>query len=190
MGLQKRVTYAARLGGAARRAHLLAMSRTASLFGSALFLFIAPGLVAGVTPWWITGWRVGPALFAGGPAFGWLMLALGAAMLLECFVRFAWIGRGTPAPVAPTQTLVTTGLYRFVRNPMYVAVLSLILGQALILSSTALLLYAVAVWIAFQTFIFFYEEPTLGRTYGAAYDEYRRHVPAWLPRLTPWRGSE
>ena len=166
------------------------MTRTVSLLGSFVFLFIAPGTVAGLIPWWITRWRADPALFPGAPLIGWTLLAIGGLMLLECFFRFAWSGRGTPAPVAPTEKLVTTGLYRFVRNPMYVAVLALILAQALIFGSVALLIYALAIWIAFSTFVFFYEEPTLGRAYGAQYDEYRKHVPPWLPRLTPWRGSE
>lgn len=166
------------------------MTRTVSLLGSALFLFIAPGTVAGVGPWWITRWRGDAAFFPGAPLLGWAILGIGALMLLECFFRFAWSGRGTPAPVAPTEKLVTTGLYRFVRNPMYVAVLALILGQALVFGSTALLIYAAAISIAFSTFVFFYEEPTLGRAYGAQYDEYRKHVPPWLLRLTPWPGSE
>lgn len=166
------------------------MTRTASLLASGLFLFLAPGTVAGLVPWWITHWHADPPLFPGAPLLGWALLAIGALMLLECFFRFAWSGRGTPAPVAPTETLVTTGLYRFVRNPMYVAVLTLILAQALLFASAALLIYAAVIWIAFSTFVFFYEEPTLARTYGAQYDDYKRHVPPWLPRVTPWRGSE
>lgn len=166
------------------------MTRAASLFWSGVFLFLAPGTVAGLAPWWITRWRADPALFPGSTLLGWALLAVGALMLLECFFRFAWSGRGTPAPVAPTETLVTSGLYRFVRNPMYVAVLALILAQALIFTSIALLIYAGVIWLAFSTFVFFYEEPTLGRAYGAQYDLYKKNVPPWLPRLTPWRGPQ
>jgi protein-S-isoprenylcysteine O-methyltransferase Ste14 len=93
-----------------------------------------------------------------------------------------------PRPVAPTQHLVVTGLYRFVRNPMYVAVLGLILGQTLVFQSQTLAAYGAAIWLAFHTFVFFYEEPTLRRSFGATYETYCQRVPRWLPRITPWRG--
>lgn len=109
-------------------------------------------------------------------------------MLLHAFARFALEGRGTPAPVAPTERLVVGGIYRHVRNPMYVAVLAIILGQALLFSSWALVAYATIAAIAMVSFVKFYEEPTLARRYGADYEAYRSAVPGWLPRLTPWRG--
>ncbi len=98
-------------------------------------------------------------------------------------------GIGTPAPVAPPQLLVVGGIYRHVRNPMYVAVLAAILGQALLLGQLVLLGYAAAMWLVFAAFVRFYEEPTLAESFGADYDAYRRAVPAWLPRLRPWRPS-
>ena len=107
--------------------------RIAPILGSVLFLFVAPGIVAGLIPWWISGYRLEPA-FLGFEPFRWFgiaLLLLGAVLLIETFARFALQGRGTPAPIYPTKTLVITGSYRFVRNPMYVAVVSLIFGQAL-----------------------------------------------------------
>ena len=110
-------------------------------------------------------------------------------MLLESFARFALHGEGTPAPVAPTRRLVVTGLYRFVRNPMYLAVLALILGQALLLGSWELATYGAVVALGFQLFVLGYEEPTLRRTYGAEYEAFTRAVPRWIPRFRPWRPS-
>ena len=89
-------------------------------------------------------------------------------------------------PAAPPERLVVTGFNRFVRNPMYVGLLTAILGQALLFDSLALVLYAVIGWIATASFVHWYEEPTLARTFGEQYEEYRRNVPAWTPRLTPW----
>ena len=107
-------------------------------------------------------------------------------LLIETFSRFALQGLGTPAPIAPTKTLVVTGSYRFVRNPMYVAVVSLILGQALLLGSVGTLIWGVVVWLTVHAFVLAYEEPTLSRTYGEQYDRYRANVRRWIPRLTPW----
>src|SRR5205085_348806 len=129
------------------------------------FLLLAPGIVAGLAPWWITHWRVQPA-WLGLDLTRWLGAALAAAGLiglLDSFVRFAVEGVGTPAPPFPTERLIVRGLYRFVRNPMYVAVVSLIIGQALILASPALAAYAAVIWLAFHVFVLTYEEPALGR---------------------------
>ena len=114
-------------------------------------------------------------------------MAAGAAVVLEAFARFALQGIGTPAPVFPTQHLVVQGSYRFVRNPMYVAVTALILGQALFLGDKHLLVYAIFPWLAAHLFVVLYEEPTLRKTFGEEYQAYSAHVPRWIPRLTPWR---
>ena len=155
--------------------------------GSALFFAIAPGVVAGLVPWWLTGWRVrGPlAHWAPVRVAGVIMLTAGAVVLAQAFVRFVAEGRGTPAPVAPTQRLVTGGLYRHVRNPMYVAVVAVITGQALALGQPVLLGYATAVWITVASFVRWYEEPALARQFGAQYEAYRRSVRAWWPRIRP-----
>jgi protein-S-isoprenylcysteine O-methyltransferase Ste14 len=155
--------------------------------GTIVFLFLAPGIVAGFIPWLVSGWR--PHDWEGTAwvvPVAWIAIALGVAFLLHAFALFA-LHRGTPAPVAPTETLVVTGVYRFVRNPMYLAVLTIILGQALLFGSWGLVLYAAIALIAVVTFVKGYEEPTLTSTYGEQYLNYRRNVPGWLPRLTPWR---
>jgi protein-S-isoprenylcysteine O-methyltransferase Ste14 len=138
-------------------------------------------VVAGLVPWLLTGWDGDawlPLQIAGG-----VVVALGAGVLLHAFARFVIEGRGTPAPVAPTQRLVVGGLYRYVRNPMYLAVLATIVGQALLFGQAVLIVYAAVVAAAFVTFVRWYEEPTLARQFGADYDAYRRAVPGWWPRL-------
>jgi protein-S-isoprenylcysteine O-methyltransferase Ste14 len=113
---------------------------------------------------------------------GAVLLAGGVAVLLHAFARFVVDGLGTPAPVAPPRHLVVSGLYRYVRNPMYLAVEAIIIGQATILGQAGLLLYAVAVGAAVALFVRLYEEPALARQFGAEYEAYRRAVPPWWPR--------
>ena len=153
-----------------------------------VFLFAAPGVMAGLVPWWITGWDR-PSV-AGGvlDVLGVLLVATGLAMVLDCFVRFVREGVGTPAPVAPTEFLVQGGLYRYVRNPMYVGVASMIGGQALVLRSVDLLWWLLVFLAAVVAFVKGYEEPALRQQFGPSYDRYRSHVPGWLPRVTPSRG--
>jgi protein-S-isoprenylcysteine O-methyltransferase Ste14 len=165
------------------------MKRTHAILGSALFLAAAPGMVAGLLPWWITRWEFRPPFFGMGltRAIGAVLIVAGASALLDSFVRFALQGFGTPAPIAPPRRLVVTGFYRFVRNPMYLAVLAVIFGQALLLSEWRLVVYGGVVWIAFHLFVVTYEEPTLERTFGAEYGDFRANVPRWIPRATSWR---
>lgn len=117
------------------------MRKVDALIGSAVFLLAAPGTVGVLVPWLMTQWARESAGYSWVAAPGLLLIALGAAGLLETFLRFALTGEGTPAPVAPTRRLVVSGLYRHVRNPMYVCVLGLILGQALLLESASCRLY-------------------------------------------------
>ncbi|HEX7070655.1 MAG TPA: isoprenylcysteine carboxylmethyltransferase family protein [Rhodothermales bacterium] len=166
---------------------LTTRERARHVVGSALFLLAAPGVVAGLIPYWLTGWRpheLPPAMAV--RVFGLVLVALGSACLLECFARFALEGEGTPAPVAPTRHLVVTGAYRYVRNPMYVAVLGIVFGQALLLGSPVLLGYGLIVWVLFHLFVVLYEEPTLKRRYGDSYRTYVSNVRRWWPRLRPW----
>jgi len=165
------------------------MRRPTAAAGSALFFAIAPGVVAGLVPWWLTGWRVRGQLAHWAPVrvAGLILLIGGAVVLIQAFARFVAEGHGTPAPVAPTEHLVTGGLYRYVRNPMYLAVVAAITGQALALGQPVLLGYAAAVWVTVASFVRWYEEPALARQFGAQYRAYRRSVPAWLPRIRPWR---
>lgn len=159
-------------------------SRAGSALGSLAFLVAAPGVVSGWVPYRLTRWVRQDAPF-GIEALGYAGLALalaGAAGLLHAFARFALEGRGTPAPIAPTETLVVSGLYRWVRNPMYVAVLSIVFGQALWFGSRAVALYGLALWLVFHVFVVAYEEPTLARRYGESYERFRAAVNRWLPR--------
>jgi len=161
--------------------------KSSAALGSLLFFLIAPVTVGFVVPWWIAGWRVGTSFWAAGGAF----LVLGGLVpLIESFVRFARVGLGTPAPIAPTEHLVVTGYYRYVRNPMYLGVLAIIVGNGLILGSLAVFGYAALVALGFALFVLGYEEPTLRRQFGAEYEEFRRNVPRWIPRLTPWTGEK
>jgi len=163
------------------------MNKALAIIGSAVFLVIAPGFVAGLVPWWISRWRLEPPFF-GTPlcrVAGGMLVALGSIGLLDSFVRFAVQGLGTPAPVFPTSHLVVTGLYRYVRNPMYVAVVSAILGQGLILGNVPLLEYGGLVWLLFHLFVLVYEEPVLRRSFGPEYELFCSEVPRWIPRFTP-----
>ena len=165
------------------------MRSFSAIAGSALFLVVAPGVVAGLAPWLLTnGYRTPLRAVPGFLPAGSILVVVATAILLHAFARFALEGLGTPAPVAPTERLVVGGIYRHVRNPMYVAVLSIILGQALIFSSWPVVIYGLIAAAAMVSFVKAYEEPTLARRYGAEYEAYRRAVPAWLPRIKPWRG--
>ena len=159
-----------------------------SLLASALFLVIAPGTVAVWVPWLLTRWRPGsaPPSLDDVRVAGFALAVVGGVLLLDAFGRFAWIGRGSPAPILPTETLVVSGLYRHVRNPMYIAVLTVIAGQALFLWRVELLIYLAIVAACFHAFVMLYEEPSLRGRFGSDYERYRRHVRRWLPRLRPW----
>jgi protein-S-isoprenylcysteine O-methyltransferase Ste14 len=161
--------------------------RTAAI-GSTVFFLVAPGIVAGAIPWWLTRWQLAEPLVDGAltRGLGALLIVVGAVVLVSAFVRFVVEGVGTPAPVAPTERLIVGGLYRYVRNPMYLAVVAIIAGQAFVLGQRPLVTYALLVWVLFATFVKVYEEPTLRRRYGAQYDSYCRRVRGWIPRLRPW----
>jgi protein-S-isoprenylcysteine O-methyltransferase Ste14 len=167
------------------------MRRALAVLGSAAFLVIAPGTLAGYVPWRMTHWSFQPPLQGLLPLrfLGGLLICAGIPVLLESFARFALEGLGTPAPVFPTRRLVVNGLYRYVRNPMYVAVTSVILGQGLLFGSVATLEYGAAVWLGFHLFVLAYEEPTLRRTYGAEYERFCANVSRWIPRLRPWQAG-
>ena len=164
------------------------MDRSAAAVGSSVFLALAPGTVAGLVPWALTGWQAGhwwlPARVLGGG-----LGAAGGVVLVHAFARFVVEGVGTPAPVAPTRHLVVGGLYRHVRNPMYVAVVAAIAGQGLLLSRGVLLGYALVAAGVMAAFARWHEEPALTRRFGAEYDQYRRAVPGWWPRLRPWTAA-
>ncbi len=164
------------------------MRRATAAWGSSLFFAAAPGVVAGLVPWALTGWdvRYDSAWWAPVQAAGAVVLAACTVVLVQAFVRFVREGAGTPAPVAPTERLVVGGLYRHVRNPMYVAVVGAVLGQALLLGQPVLVLYAIVAGAGMAAFVRWHEEPVLTRRFGQDYAAYRAAVPAWRPRVRPW----
>jgi protein-S-isoprenylcysteine O-methyltransferase Ste14 len=167
---------------------IYASSMARSAVYTAVFFFVAPGTTAGVVPWWITDWDRpdGPVSVLDG--LGVVIGLVGLVAVIACFVRFVAEGAGTPAPSAPTETLVVGGLYRHVRNPMYLAVASMIGGQALLFRSPGVGLWLVGFIALVMAFVKGYEEPALARQFGTSYDAYRAAVPAWWPRRTPYAG--
>jgi protein-S-isoprenylcysteine O-methyltransferase Ste14 len=157
------------------------MTRARAALGSAVFLVVAPGTTAILVPYLLTGWDAGDVAWPA-QALGAAFVVAGGAVLMSAFVRFAVDGLGTPAPVAPTETLVVTGLYRRVRNPMYLAVTATILGQWLLLGRPVLLAYALVFAAVTFAFVHGYEEPTLAARYGEQYERYKAEVPGWWPR--------
>jgi protein-S-isoprenylcysteine O-methyltransferase Ste14 len=167
--------------------HPPAKTRLDAALGSLAFLFSAPGIVAGLVPWIITRWRVrdypGDAFLR---PLGIFAVVIGGVVLLEAFARFAMVGRGTPAPVYPTNRLIVGGTYRYVRNPIYLAVEAIILGEAAVLGTIDLVIYAAIIAVGFHLFVVLVEEPTLKRSFPKDYRRYAEHVRRWVPRLTPW----
>jgi len=165
------------------------MKTSRAAAGSAVFFALAPGTVAGVVPWLISRWSFGhpsTAVAAVRIAVGVALIAPGAFFLVRAFVRFVVEGRGTPAPVAAPDRLVVGGVYRYVRNPMYVAILTAIAGQTLLFASVGVLIYGAGIFVLFASFVRLYEQPTLHRRFGFGYEVYCQNVPGWLPRLRPW----
>lgn len=158
-------------------------------------VFVGPGPAVVLVPWLLTRWKSEGAFFGASAlrVLGLATIVLGAPVLVESIVRFVRRGRGTLTPAVPTGHLVVSGFYRYVRNPMYVAVLTMVVGQALWFGSVAVLVYAAALWVGFTAFVMGYEEPTLRRRYGVEYETYCRCVRRWIPRLTPaatpWVGA-
>lgn len=152
------------------------------IFNTLLFTIVVPGTVAILVPRWLLGGFSRPP---GGvlSAIGAIAFLLGAAIYFRCAWEFAVRGLGTPAPIAPTKFLVTTALHGYVRNPMYLGVALAILGEAALFRSLHVAGYAVLMLLTAHGFVVLYEEPTLQRQFGESYEEYRRNVPRWLPRL-------
>ena len=153
------------------------LSRARAAVGSAAFLVVAPGTMTLLVPWLLTGfesndWWVGLRVLGG------LLIAAGVPVLLHAFVRFVVEGLGTPAPVAPPSELVIGGVYRYVRNPMYVAVGSVIVGEGLALGQPILFPWAALFLAIVATQVKLHEEPSLQRQFGARYEEYKRACPA------------
>jgi len=153
------------------------------LIKTAIFTVLVPCVVGGYIPYRLAAGALERSRDLGALRYlGLVPLALGAAIYLWCAWDFAVTGRGTPAPIDPPKELVARGLYRWVRNPMYVGVLSAVLGQALLFGAPIVVESAAGVFVCFQLVVVLYEEPTLAATFGEAYERYRRTVPRWLPR--------
>jgi protein-S-isoprenylcysteine O-methyltransferase Ste14 len=165
--------------------------RVFALVGTAFFLVMAPGCVAGLVPWWISRWQFRAPFRGYAPlrVIGVVLIAAGTFVVLDSFARFALQGLGTPAPVFPTRRLVVKGFYRYVRNPMYVAVVAVILGQALLFGDVCVFEYALFAWLVAHLFVLAYEEPTLRKTFGAEYESFCANVPRWIPRASAWLGD-
>jgi protein-S-isoprenylcysteine O-methyltransferase Ste14 len=157
-----------------------------SILATVLFtLFGGPGILLVVVPWWMTGLRVVPGW---NQTTGWVLIVVGLLPLFESILRFVIVGRGTLLPTVPTEHLVVSGLYRFVRNPMYLGVGTALAGEALLFRSRHIVIELAVAAALMDIFVRFYEEPKLLRTYRGEYQRYRENVRRWLPRLTPWKG--
>ncbi len=156
---------------------------TGAIVRTALFALLFMGTVLVYVPYILAvgpgtaHWTLGPWRY-----LGLLPLAAGIAGLGRCLRDFALVGRGTPAPFDPPQALVATRLYRWVRNPMYLSALLLLVGEAILLEAPVLVRYAAAFFLVTHLFVVLYEEPALRRKFGESYDRYRATVPRWLPR--------
>jgi protein-S-isoprenylcysteine O-methyltransferase Ste14 len=149
-----------------------------------IFTILVPGTVAGIIPWLLLQGSGDFALLI--PSVwlvGFLPLLLGVGLYLWCAGAFTFIGKGTPAPIDAPKVLVIQGPYRWVRNPMYVAVLSVIVGEAILFRSLLLVGYALMFWAIVHAFVVFVEEPSLRQQFGVGYETYLRTVPRWIPRV-------
>ena len=147
---------------------------------NALFTVVMPGTFAGLVPPWLAADSTEPMGLPGPLAF--CLLALGSFVYLRCVWDFAVFGKGTPAPIDEPKRLVIRGFYRYTRNPMYLAILSVVGGWALFLSAAILVAYAVALFVFFSLFVRLYEEPHLSKKFGDEYAAYVEQVGRWLPR--------
>ena len=165
-----------------------------ALLGTVVFTLTIPATAIVLIPYLLTGWRLRPPLLGieATRSVGVALIVLAAPLFFRFLSGFVREGLGTPAPIAPTRHLVVGGPFRWVRNPGYVAVVSLVAGQALLFGSRAVLGYAALLAAAFHVFVVLYEEPTLRRQFGEEYEAYCREVPRWLPRRRPsrWRRGE
>ncbi|MBI3044036.1 MAG: isoprenylcysteine carboxylmethyltransferase family protein [Betaproteobacteria bacterium] len=151
------------------------------LLKNLLFILLVPGTVAGYIPWLLV--RNKTFIFSAWTPLAAAAFLAGVVIFLWCVWDFAVFGRGTPAPIDAPKKLVVRGLYQYVRNPMYVGVLTVILGWAILFKAVEVAVYGVSIAAAFHLFVVFYEEPRLEKTFGLEYDEYRSRVDRWIPKI-------
>jgi protein-S-isoprenylcysteine O-methyltransferase Ste14 len=148
-----------------------------------LFTVVAPGTVTVLVPRWLLGGHFPAPQDRALTWIGATVLLIGAAVYFRCAWEFAVRGLGTPAPIAPTKFLVTTALHRDVRNPMYIGVFLVLIGEAAIFHSLKLIGYAAFFCVPVELFVLFYEEPTLARQFDKSFEDYKRSVPRWIPKF-------
>ena len=167
------------------------MRRFWASLGSLVFFIVAPGTILGLVPWWLTGWRIGPPLFGIAPLrwVGAALIVLGLLPLLSSFARFAWDGLGSPGQIPPPTNLVVTGFYSRVRNPIYVALLIILLGEALLFGDERVAAWGVLFWLFTFVWVVIVEEPVLREQFGEEYRTYCKNVPRWVPRVIPYKPS-
>ena len=167
------------------------MSKVGAVLGSALFFVVAPSVLGGLVPWWITQWEFQPAFFGVGLTriLGGILIIAAVPGIVDSFARFALDGLGTPAPVAPPEKLVVSGLYCYMRNPIYASLVVVSFGQALLFGDVRLLWYGALLWLFFHVWVVIVEEPGLRDRFGTEYEGFRTNVPRWIPRLHPWRAG-
>lgn len=167
------------------------MRRSAAAITSAAWFVVTAGVGAVLVPWWLTCWRVLRPLawWSTAEAVGVVLIVAGLVVAVGVFAEFAR-ARGTPMPGAMTERLVVKGFNRDVRNPIYLATMTVVIGEALLLGHPNLGIYTIAVWAGAAAFVRWYEEPALADWFGADYEAYRRAVPHWRPRLHPWTPSD
>jgi protein-S-isoprenylcysteine O-methyltransferase Ste14 len=162
----------------------MALRKTMTALKTLLFTVILPGAATVYIPYWLLSSPSAPApMPIGGFRYiGWLPILLGAAIYFRCAWDFTYAGKGPPAPIDPPKEVVVRGLYRYVRNPMYAGILTLLFGEALFFASRQLFVYAGAIFLLFHLFVIFYEEPALRQKFGESYRRYCETVPRWMPR--------
>jgi protein-S-isoprenylcysteine O-methyltransferase Ste14 len=160
------------------------------LLKTLLFTIVAPGAVTILVPFLLLPANPWPPLSSAGliQLFGLIPMTIGATIYFRCAWDFTFTGKGTPAPIDPPKELVAKGLYQYVRNPMYVGVLLILLGEAWFFGSSSLLGYAAIVFVCFHLFVLLYEEPALKRRFGESYRRYCGTTPRWIPSPRGARG--
>jgi len=158
---------------------------------SVLFvLFGGPGIILFFLPLWITHFHIPAWESRWQMLLSAILIAIGLVPALESVSRFIFVGRGTLIPVVPTDRLVVSGFYRYVRNPMYVGVMLALAGESILFWNMGILIEALLAFIGFNLFIRLHEEPSLIRRHADEYLRYKKNVPRWLPRLTPWNSAQ
>ncbi|MCI0563993.1 MAG: isoprenylcysteine carboxylmethyltransferase family protein [Nitrososphaera sp.] len=154
-----------------------------------IFTIVVPGSVTVLVPYLLLSsghglyrWQIGPLRF-----LGIFPIILGVFFYLRCAWDFTFTGGGTPAPIDPPKRFVAKGLFRIVRNPMYVGITLILTGESILFESPKLLAYAAILWVGFHLFVIFYEEPTLRKKFGTIYEEYCRSVPRWIPKIKNYK---